>query len=148
MPSAPSASIAAPGAPTSRSSSSSPSVSWPPATDQPACSQAWETSAAISFNNPSIPASDAFDEAATEVDDGNDSSLPGGGPRARRTAVFRELGAGLRIGDVDDVVGIDMDSAGPPELIPALEVVAILVVDLDAIIVAVTDEQSALRVEF
>ena len=59
------------------------------------------------------------------------------------------LGNGFRfgIGDVDDVVSVDEDAARPAELVPLIEEVAVLVEDLDAIVLAVADEQPAARVD-
>src|SRR3954470_12695276 len=41
---------------------------------------------------------------------------------------------GLGIGHVDCVVAIDEDAARPPELLPLLEITAVLVEDLDAVV--------------
>src|SRR5262249_52063318 len=50
------------------------------------------------------------------------------------------------IGDVDDVVLVDEDAARPAELRPLVEVVALLIEDLDAVVLAVADEQPAARI--
>ena len=54
---------------------------------------------------------------------------------------------GFGIGDVDTVVLRDRDAARPPELPPLLEKLAALIEDLDAIVLAVADEQPAARVD-
>src|SRR5208283_2792898 len=53
-------------------------------------------------------------------------------------------GNGFRfgIGDIDDVVLVDEYAARPAELMPLGDVVAVLVEDLDAGVVAVADERS------
>src|SRR5580700_7842935 len=55
-------------------------------------------------------------------------------------------GFGFRIGDVDDVVLVDIDAAGTTELRPLVDVFAVLVEDLDAVVVAVPDEQASARI--
>src|SRR5690606_40161954 len=53
---------------------------------------------------------------------------------------------GLGVRDVEHVVRVDEHAAGPAELRPARDVVAVLVEDLDAVVGTVCDEQPALRV--
>src|SRR5262249_18045802 len=53
---------------------------------------------------------------------------------------------GFRIGHVDDVVLVDEDTAGPAELEPLVHVVALLIENLDTIVVAVTEEQPPARI--
>src|SRR6266566_1996192 len=52
----------------------------------------------------------------------------------------------FRIRDIDRVVGVDPDAAGPAELCPGIEEFAVLIENLDAIIVAVADKQPAARI--
>src|SRR5262245_4469974 len=47
------------------------------------------------------------------------------------------------IGDVDDVVLVDEHAARPAELEPLVEIVAVLIEDLDAVVLPVGDEQPA-----
>src|SRR5262245_23520947 len=53
---------------------------------------------------------------------------------------------GFRIGHVDDVVLVDEDTARPAELEPLVHVVALLIENLDTIVVAVTEEQPPTRI--
>src|SRR5262249_37683522 len=53
---------------------------------------------------------------------------------------------GFRIGHVDDVVLVDEDTARPAELEPLIHVVALLIENLDTIVVAVTEEQPPARI--
>src|SRR5229473_3385709 len=55
-------------------------------------------------------------------------------------------GFGLGIRDIDHVVLVDEDPARPAELVPLVEEVALLVENLDAIVVAVADEQPSARI--
>src|SRR5712671_1195028 len=48
---------------------------------------------------------------------------------------------GFGIGDIDDVIGVDIDAAWAAELRPAFQKLAILIENLDAVVVAVADEQ-------
>src|SRR6266550_5462035 len=52
---------------------------------------------------------------------------------------------GFGIGHIDHVIP-DVDAARPAELLPVGDVVALLVEDLDAVVVAVGDEQAPLRI--
>ena len=52
-----------------------------------------------------------------------------------------------RIRDVDHVVPGDEDAAGPAELLPFAQELALLVEDLDAVVGAVGDEDASLRVD-
>src|SRR5262249_3661805 len=54
---------------------------------------------------------------------------------------------GLGVGDVDVVVLVDVDAARPAVLRPFFDERAVLIEDLDPVVVAVADEQSAARVE-
>src|SRR6266853_1881619 len=54
--------------------------------------------------------------------------------------IFRD-GFRFGIGDIDDVVLVDEYAARPAELMPLGDVVAVLVEDLDAVVVAVADEE-------
>src|SRR5262245_36983431 len=53
------------------------------------------------------------------------------------------VGAGFRVGDVDRVVARDRDAARPPELPPFVEERAALIEDLNAVVLAVADEEPA-----
>src|SRR6516162_1817920 len=53
---------------------------------------------------------------------------------------------GFGIGHVDDVVLVDEDAARPAELIPHIEQGAVLVPDLDAVVLPVALEQAAARI--
>src|SRR3954452_1656114 len=53
---------------------------------------------------------------------------------------------GFRIGDINDVVPVDIDSARAAELRPLVDELAVLVEKLDAIVLAVTDEQPPQRI--
>src|SRR5947207_11574376 len=63
-----------------------------------------------------------------------------------RQLVRAGVGARLRIGHVDRVVSGDGDAARPAELIPDIEELAVLIEDLDAVVLAVADEQTPARV--
>src|SRR5437868_15134398 len=63
-----------------------------------------------------------------------------------RQLVRTGVGTGLGIGDVDGVVSGDGDPARPAELPPFGEVPAFLIEDLDAIVLAIADEQPPLRI--
>src|SRR5262245_33181145 len=52
----------------------------------------------------------------------------------------------FRVGDIDRVVAVDEDAARTAELLPLGDEFAFLVEDLDAVVVAVADEEAALRV--
>ena len=54
---------------------------------------------------------------------------------------------GFRVGDVDHVVLVDEDAARPAELLPLVDELAVLIEDLDAVVVAIADEEPALRVD-
>src|SRR5215471_16387619 len=58
------------------------------------------------------------------------------------------LGDGLRfrISDIDDVVSVDVDAARPAELRPLANVIAVLIENLDAIVVAVADKKASARI--
>src|SRR5262249_54885206 len=56
------------------------------------------------------------------------------------------VGTRLGVGDVDGVVARDEDAARAAELLPHTEHRAALIEDLDAIVLAVADEQAAARV--
>src|SRR5262245_14415020 len=56
------------------------------------------------------------------------------------------VGARLGVGHVDSVVLGDEDAARPPELTPLAEELPLLVEDLNAVVLAITDEQPAARV--
>ena len=45
------------------------------------------------------------------------------------------------------VVPVDVDAARPAELLPLIEELAVLVEDLDAVVLAVADEQPPLRID-
>src|SRR4029078_8524595 len=60
---------------------------------------------------------------------------------------FRRRVRRLRIGDEQIIVGVDVDAARPAELIPAREILTVLVVDLDPVVVAIADEEPSLRVD-
>ncbi len=53
-------------------------------------------------------------------------------------------GVGLGVGDIDRIVGIDVDAAGATELGPGRQVLAFLGEDLDTVVVAITNEESTL----
>ena len=53
----------------------------------------------------------------------------------------------LVVRDVQRVVGRNVDAARPSELRPLLQEVAVLIEDLNAVVVAVGDEQPALRIQ-
>src|SRR5690242_8745723 len=55
-------------------------------------------------------------------------------------------GLGLRVGHVNEAL-LDNNPAGPAELLPLLHVVSVLVENLNAVVVAISHEQAALRVE-
>src|SRR5207302_8187484 len=55
-------------------------------------------------------------------------------------------GLRLRIGDVDRVLLVDVDPARPAELLPFGLIGAVLIENLNAIVLAVADEQPAARV--
>src|SRR5262249_59949419 len=57
------------------------------------------------------------------------------------------LAVRLRVRDVEDVTLVDVDAAGPSELLPLLEELAVLVEDLDAVVRAVGHEQPPLRIQ-
>src|ERR1700730_8317777 len=59
------------------------------------------------------------------------------------------LGNGLRfgVGHVNGVMLVDENSARPAELLPLRDVVSVLVEDLNPIVVAISDEKAALRIE-
>src|SRR5262249_43828733 len=57
------------------------------------------------------------------------------------------VGTGLGIGDVDRVVLRDEDAARPPELTPLVEHTAVLIEDLNAVVLAVADQQPAARID-
>ena len=75
--------------------------------------------------------------------------LPGhGAPDANAFFPSRVLGPpGLRVGDINRVGMIDVDSARPSKLCPLIDVVAVLIPDHDAVIVAISDEQASFGVE-
>src|SRR5262249_41583210 len=56
-------------------------------------------------------------------------------------------GFGFGVGDVDGVLLVDVDAARPAVLRPLLDERAVLIEDLDAVVVAIADEQAAARVE-
>src|SRR5690242_10523208 len=66
---------------------------------------------------------------------------------ARIVAIARFALARLGIGDVDHIVLINVDSARAAELFPLGDEMAVLVKDLDAVVLAVANEQAALGVE-
>src|SRR5689334_11281540 len=53
----------------------------------------------------------------------------------------------LNVSDIDRVVGRDQQPAGPAKLGPLLEVLAVLVEDLDALVPTIGDEHTAAAVE-
>src|SRR5690242_538788 len=53
---------------------------------------------------------------------------------------------GFGIGDIDDVILVDVDSARAAELRPLIEQFAVLVENLDAVVLPVADEQPPLRI--
>src|SRR5580765_3134461 len=55
-------------------------------------------------------------------------------------------GAGLRIGDVNAVLLVDVDAARPAELIPRVEQLAVLIENFDSVVASIADEQPTLRV--
>src|SRR5262249_20704398 len=52
----------------------------------------------------------------------------------------------FRIRDIDDVVPVDEHAARPAELVPLVEVVAVLIEDLDAIVLPVAEKEPAARI--
>src|ERR1019366_5465445 len=56
------------------------------------------------------------------------------------------VGPGFRIRDVDRVVRVDEDPARPPELPPFVDERAVLIEDLDAVVLPVADIQAPARV--
>ena len=56
---------------------------------------------------------------------------------------------GLRfgVGHVDHVVLVDEDAARPAELRPLVDELAVLIEDLDPVVVAIADEQPAARID-
>src|SRR5215208_37086 len=54
---------------------------------------------------------------------------------------------GFRIRDVDDIVSVNIDSARAAELRPLVEEFAVLIENLDAIILPIADEQPPLRID-
>ena len=54
---------------------------------------------------------------------------------------------GFRIGDVDVVARVDEDAARPAELGPLLDERAVLIENLNAVVVAIADEQAPFGVE-
>jgi len=54
---------------------------------------------------------------------------------------------GFRICNVKDIVPVDEDSAWPAELLPLGDETAILIEDLDAVVLAVAHKEASLRVE-
>ena len=56
------------------------------------------------------------------------------------------IGPRLGVGDVDGVVPRDGDAARPAELTPFVEELAVLIEDLDPVVLAVADEQPAARI--
>src|SRR6185503_14027571 len=52
----------------------------------------------------------------------------------------------VRVGDIEDVVLVDIETARPAELTPLGEELALLVEDLNAAVGAVADEKAALRI--
>src|SRR6185369_7189879 len=65
---------------------------------------------------------------------------------ARMVAVALRLPR-LGVGDVDDVVPVDIDAARPAELAPDIQQLAVLVEDRDAVVPAVADEQPPAAVQ-
>src|SRR5437867_12513814 len=53
----------------------------------------------------------------------------------------------LRIGDVDRVLLVDIDPARTTELLPLRDERAVLVEDLNPVVVAIADEEAAARVQ-
>src|SRR5690606_38598668 len=49
--------------------------------------------------------------------------------------------------DVDHVLGVDEDNAGPAELRPHLEQISLLIEDLDAVVAAVRHDHAAPRID-
>ena len=70
-------------------------------------------------------------------------ALPIGCPSSSRARRVPRLG----IGDVDRVVFRDRDAARPAELRPLVEKLAVLIEDLDAVVVAIADKEAAARVQ-
>ncbi len=54
---------------------------------------------------------------------------------------------GFGVGHIDHVVLVDVDAARPAELRPLFDERAVLIEDLDPVVVAVADEQPALRIQ-
>src|SRR5262245_9103653 len=52
----------------------------------------------------------------------------------------------FRVCDLEYVVAVDVDAARPAELLPLGDVAAVLVENLDAVVVAVADKQPPLRI--
>src|SRR6185436_3222240 len=55
------------------------------------------------------------------------------------------IGPGFRVRDIDGVVPGDEDAARPAELPPFVEVLAVLIEDLDPVVLAIPDEQAPAR---
>ena len=66
---------------------------------------------------------------------------------ARRAAIVGSIGPRFGVSHIDGVVGVDVDPARASELEPAFHEVAVLVEDLNAVVVAIPDEEPALGVE-
>src|SRR3954452_5334686 len=64
-----------------------------------------------------------------------------------RQLVSAGVGTRLGIGDVDGVVFGDEDPARPAELAPLVQECAVLIEDLDPVVLAVADEQPPARVD-
>src|SRR5262249_27449925 len=54
---------------------------------------------------------------------------------------------GFGVRNIDHVVSIDVDAARPTELEPLRDELAVLIENLDAIVLAITDEQPSSRIE-
>src|SRR5215475_13019711 len=62
------------------------------------------------------------------------------------TVVIFGDGFRFRIGDVDNIALVDVDAARAAELRPLVEIIAVLIEDLDAIVIAVTDKKVSARI--
>src|SRR5262249_1770722 len=70
-----------------------------------------------------------------------------GAPNAEAFPPSRVIGARLRVGDVHHVVLRNPEAARPSELFPGVEQLAVLIENLDPVVLAIADEQPALRIE-
>src|SRR5262249_31197956 len=86
---------------------------------------------------------EVFHHAVLRAADPNAALPPGMG----QVQALGRLVRRLRIRHEQVVVGVDVDAARPAELIPTRQIFAVLVVDLDPVVVAIADEEALLRVD-